>query len=146
MFLDAGHEDFHLGAGSPCINAGYTMETDGVDLDGFWRVCGDRIDIGAYEYSATGVSETVQNESLIHIVGNPITASSYAEMELENAGVLFAKVYSTEGKLLVNKGLGETQVGTNRFAIGEMFAPLSSGTYLLVFQVSDKTFVAKVVK
>ena len=54
LFVDPGNEDFHLTANSPCINAGYTMAPDmGYDLDGNWRVCGERIDIGAYEYVST---------------------------------------------------------------------------------------------
>ena len=67
-------------------------------------------------------------------------------MELENDGVVLARVYSTEGKLLVSKYLGEAHAGMNQFAIGEMFAPLSSGAYLLVVETKGKTFVAKVIK
>ena len=146
VFLNIEREDYHLGASSPCIDAGFVYGTDGFDLDGNWRVCGNAIDIGAYEYTATSLSETVQSKSPIRIIGNPITSSSYAEIELENDGILFANVYSTEGKLLGNKSLGEAQKGTNRFAIGEMFAPLSSGAYLLVIQAEGMTFVAKVIR
>ena len=146
LFVDPEHEDFHLKANSPCINAGYTSETEGLDLDDNWRVCGDHIDIGAYEYSGTGVSEIVQNESFVHIVGNPLTASSYAEIELEKDGNLLVSVYSLDGKLLVDKNFGCTQKGYNQMEIGEMFQNLSSGAYLFVVRVSGKAFVTKVVK
>lgn len=150
MFLDAENENYQLSHDSPCVDAG-SPDTpieimEGLDLNGSIRVWWGVIDIGAYELGELGVQDNLKEEPSIHIVGNPITASSYAEIAFDEDCILFAKVYSAEGKLLVNKCLGETQAGTNRFAIGEMFAPLSSGTYLLVFQVSDKTFVAKVVK
>jgi len=53
LFRAPASEDYHLLAGSPCINAGDNtpippvMETD---LDGKPRVIGGRIDMGAYEY------------------------------------------------------------------------------------------------
>ena len=110
------------------------------------RVYGDAIDMGAYEVDPTGVQETSQNESFIRIVGNPVTTSSYAEIECENVCNLFAKVYSMDGKILVNKNLGNTQAGLNRIEIGEMFQNLSSGTYLFVIKTAEKTFVTKIVK
>lgn len=49
-----GEGDYHLLAGSPCIDAGdpnYIAEVNEKDLDGNPRVIGGRIDMGAYEYS-----------------------------------------------------------------------------------------------
>ncbi len=147
LFVDPENEDFHLTANSPCIDAGYTIAPDmGYDLDGNWRVCGERIDIGAYEYSGAGVHENAQNKSFIHIVGNPITASSYVEIETEQSGMMTANLYSLEGKLLANKNLGVVQKGINRIEIGEMFQSLSSGTYLFVVRNADKIFATKVIK
>jgi hypothetical protein len=148
LFLDPEQEDFHLSANSPCINTGYTFgtEDESLDLDGHWRVCGERTDIGAYEYSEASVSETIQNEQLIRIIGNPVTTSSYAEIECESACNLFAKVYIIDGKLLVNKNLGKAQTGINRIEIGELFQHLTSGTYLFVIETPEKPFVAKIVK
>ena len=150
IFVDATNEDFHLSSMSPCINAG-AAETpaeilEGTDLDDSWRVCGELIDMGAYEYTAMGISETAQNESIINIVGNPITASSYAEIELENNCVLFAKVYSIDGKLLTERTLGNGQSGMNRIEIGEWFQPLAQGSYILVIQGAEKSFAAKVIR
>ena len=150
LFVDPEHEDFHLRDDSPCIDAG-APETpaevlNGLDLDRYGRVNGSLIDLGAYEYDLTGLAETVQDRKPIRIVGNPITAASYAELELENEGVLSARVYAMDGKLLVSNGLGAVRSGINRMAIGEWFAPLPSGTYLLVFEVNGETFVTKVVK
>lgn len=150
LFANPEDENFRLSNGSPCINAG-SLETpveilNSLDLDGHQRVSDNRIDIGAYEYDLTGIVENAQNKQLINIIGNPVTTSSYAEIVCESACILFAKVYSIDCRLLVNKNLGNTQAGINRIALGELFNPLPSGTYLLVFQAADKTFVAKVIK
>ena len=150
LFADPDNEDYRLSAESPCVNAGSPSTPEailnGLDLDGHPRVCDSRIDMGAYEYDLTGIHETNQNESLIRIVGNPVTASSYAEIECESDCNLIAKVYSMEGKLLSNNNLGESHIGTNRIGIGEMFQNLPSGNYLLVIQGSRRASVAKVVK
>ena len=150
LFVNPINENYRLKSDSPCINAG-SSETppvilNGLDLDGHQRVSDNCIDMGAYEYDITGIHETVQYESFIHIIGNPLTNSSYAEIKLEKDCVLLAKVYSVEGKLLVNENLGNVQKGINRINIWELFQNLTSGNYLLVIQVGRKAYASKVVK
>ena len=150
LFAEPDNENFRLNPDSPCINAG-ALETpaaiiNGFDLDGHQRVSDGRIDIGAYEFDLTGIQETSQNENFIRFVGNPITISSYAEIECEKVCNLYAIVYSMDGKLLVNKDLGNAQVGLNRIEIGEMFQNLTNGTYLFVIRTAEKSFVAKIIK
>lgn len=150
LFGGFAPDEFSIWTDSPCFNTGSPNTPvevlEGLDLSGMPRVYGDAIDMGAYEVDPTGVQETSQNESFIRIVGNPVTTSSYAEIECENVCNLFAKVYSMDGKILVNKNLGNTQAGLNRIEIGEMFQNLSSGTYLFVIKTAEKTFVTKIVK
>lgn len=150
LFVDPENENYHLGADSPCINAGSTdtpsVILNGLDLDGHVRVNDNQIDIGAYEFDMTDLLETTQNESRIHIVGNPITAFSYVEIETEQDGILTACIYSLEGRLLSDKNLGAFQKGINRIEIGELFQNLSSGTYLFVVRTANKTFATKVIK
>ena len=143
-------ECFRIWENSPCFNAG-SPETpaevlDGLDLGGGPRVKHGIIDIGAYEVDLTGIEESIQDEHLISIVGNPITASSHAEIELKEDGNLTATVYSMEGKKLGAKPFGRLQSGLHRIEIGEMFQHLSSGTYLLVVRNGRNEFTAKVVK
>ena len=150
LFADPENENYRLNSGSPCINAG-SLETpveilNGLDLDGYQRVSDGCIDIGAFEFDLTDIQETIQNEGLVRIVGNPVMASSYAEIELDGEHFLMASIYSIDGKVLVNKDLGYTPKGINRFEIGEMFSALSAGTYLFVVRIDGKAFVAKVVK
>lgn len=150
QFASYENKDYHLGADSPCINAGAddtpTTILDGLDLDGNQRVSNGQIDLGAYEFANSGFQEIVQNESRINIVGNPVTAASYAEIETEQDGVLTAFIYSLEGKLLCDKNIGAIQKGINRIEIGEMFQNLSGGTYLFVVRNADKAFATKVIK
>jgi len=44
--------DYHLKAGSPCIDAGNPVTITWMDLeiDGLWRAVGSALDIGAYEF------------------------------------------------------------------------------------------------
>lgn len=150
LFVDTLNEDFHLSANSPCINAG-SFDTpaeilNGTDLDGIWRVYDDLIDMGAYEYSSVGMDEVAKNEYPMHIVGNPITEMSYAEIEVSKNCSLKARVYTLDGKLCVDKHIGVSHSGTKRIAIGELFQPLKKGVYLLMIQGGKQSFSAKVIR
>ena len=150
LFSGLAPNEYTIWTDSPCYNAG-SPDTpaeilEGLDLGGQPRVYGGIVDIGAYEVDPTGIQENLGKDSPIRIFGNPITASSYVEIECESVCNLFAKVYSIDGKFLVNKNLGKAQTGINRIEIGEWFQYLISGTYLLVIKTSKNTFVAKVVK
>ena len=147
LFRDAENDDFHLTESSPCINAGLTYPDDlnAFDLDMNGRLKGDIIDIGAYEYTATGIGEITQNESIMRIVGNPITAESYAEIDLERAGDLTASICSMDGKISGNKQFRNLQTGLNRLDMGEMFQNLPNGTYLFIIKTSGKIVAAKAV-
>ena len=148
LFVDAENEDYRLAENSPCINAGLTESIDFemIDLAGNPRVWDGIIDLGAYEHSTVGLHENGQTENAFCIVGNPITPSSYAEIEMNNAANLTASVYSVDGKLLVVNNIGIVNQGLNRVWIGEMFDRLPSGTYMLVLRSAHQSFVAKVIK
>ena len=148
VFAQPDDENYRLGEGSPCINTGLTWEADltAHDLDRSWRVCNNIIDMGAYEYSATGITETAIDMPSVRIVGNPITTESYAEIEMADACHGVVLVYSMDGKLLVSNDLGKLSSGIHQIGIGEMFAALPSGTYLLLFKVGNKTFTTKAIR
>jgi len=65
LFIDKKAGDYHLLAGSPCINAGdpnYIAEPNETDLDGRPRVIAGRIDMGAYEFNHIPVAEAGPNQ------------------------------------------------------------------------------------
>lgn len=147
LFVD---ERFHIGEDSPCFNAG-SPETpaevlEGLDLAGNPRVMDGMIDIGAYEADLTGIEESSHHEQFVRIFGNPITPSSYGEIELQEADNVVASIYSIEGRMMGNRSLGRLQAGFNRIAIGEMFEGLAGGQYLFVIRVGNQTVAAKVIK
>jgi hypothetical protein len=53
LFANPAAGDFHLLAGSPCINAGNSSPVGATDLDGQPRLVGLLVDLGAYEYQLT---------------------------------------------------------------------------------------------
>ena len=66
LFVNASAGDFHLTAGSPCINAGSSTAPTGftlpaTDFDGKNRIVGSAPDIGAYEYGNTTPPPTTHN-------------------------------------------------------------------------------------
>ena len=143
-------EHFHIGEDSPCFNAGSpetpTEVLESLDLEGNPRVVDGMIDIGAYEAELTGMEEGTYYEQFVRIFGNPITPSSYAEIETERDGNVVASIYSIEGRMMGNRSLGRLQAGFNRIAVGEMFEGLARGQYLFVIRVGNQTTVVKVIK
>jgi PKD domain-containing protein len=58
-FANPAAGDFHLAAGSPCINAGNPSPVGAADLDGQARLVGPLVDLGAYEYQLTAPATLV---------------------------------------------------------------------------------------
>jgi hypothetical protein len=58
--------DPHLQAASPCINAGINLPwmTTATDLEGYTRILGGTVDIGAYEYGEASLDITNINETV----------------------------------------------------------------------------------
>lgn len=148
-FVDFDNGDLHLSPNSPCINAGTNAITqeilDGYDLDGLWRVCGNTIDLGPYEFSANDVLEHGSASNEILILGNPITVSSKAIIELEKAGNVTASLFSIDGKEIWNSDFGLLDVGIHHLDLSEL-VQLNSGVYLLQFHSADGVSAVKIVR
>jgi hypothetical protein len=56
-FVNIGSDDYHLQAGSPCINSGTNVyAATAIDLDGNPRIVGGIADMGAYEFQTPGLT------------------------------------------------------------------------------------------
>ena len=57
-YLANGTGDYHVAAGSPCVDAGTPTYSMATDLDGVTRPQGSQVDIGAYEKTAASSTAT----------------------------------------------------------------------------------------
>lgn len=97
LFMNRTLRDYHLSAGSPCIDAG-TIAVPGLpefDIDGQYRTCG-RPDIGADEYWSLAASpRTLADGEPINWPGAVVTAaftdSFYLESEDRSYGIRVEK-------------------------------------------------------
>lgn len=135
LFVGAG--DFHLTAGSPCVDAG---NNDGVtatlDLDGLPRIQGLRVDMGAYESGFTPVREVIAGEVTV----SPNPATSFLNIKLPEAvsGQYDLEVFDPGGRLVRNQILAEGQ----RFDIQD----LEAGVYALKAIAGERVYVGKFAK
>ena len=147
MFVNEEMHDFHLVEGSPCINAGdpntpqYVL--DGMDLDGWYRVSNQRIDIGPYEYSGEAVSE-LSSVSFAKLIGNPLGAHSRIEFDRAMEGEVTLSVYAIIGRCMVEKTLNLK--GSQSFAMDELAEKLVPGVYLIALRHGNEVCTLKAVK
>lgn len=137
METDALSADWRLRSGSPCVNAG-TPDTTGlslveVDRDGTVRLCGDTVDIGAYEYDATTPVGFVARAS----VGSSLLAWSVGSLKYVLPGpcrVTF-RLFDSRGRQ-VFVGVDKVQnAGAYRIVLPPK---LSQGHYVMHFRAGDR--------
>ena len=97
LLVDKEHRDFHLSAGSPCIDSGWN-DAAGIplfDIDGFGRVFNRKIDMGADEYWSASMSipdaKFAPDNAIIAGTGAAITAAFpdflYIESDSRSSGI-----------------------------------------------------------
>lgn len=78
LFKNPSNNDFHLLAGSPCINTGKTIDSVKTDYDSVSRPQGAAYDIGAFESQVvTAVSNISSSGNLITLFPNPASGTLY---------------------------------------------------------------------
>lgn len=136
--LFVGLDDFHLTAGSPCVDAG---NNDGVtaatDLGGAPRIQGLRVDMGAYESPfSTSVREVLAGE--VAVSPNPAVAFLNIQLPEAITGPFDVEVFDARGKLLRRQSLIEGQ----RLDV----QGLEAGIYMLKAAVGERAYVGRFVK
>jgi parallel beta-helix repeat protein len=95
-FVSAGGGNLHLRPDSPCIDAGdpnYSAGPNETDLDGNPRIFGDRVDMGAYEFTI------LNTEPVVCIVGGDgvVEAGGDCQARITLDGSCSSDADSTEG-------------------------------------------------
>ena len=126
-FVDAVNYDFHLQAGSPAIDSGFSVDI-AADRDGVFRPQGLAWDIGAFEYSSSASNPPavlLQPTNATVAVGQPasfsVTASGAVLLAYQwqrNAANISGATnasYTTPAAMLADDGSGFRVIVTNSF-------------------------------
>jgi parallel beta-helix repeat protein len=147
LFVNAGENDFHLQEGSPAIDAGSDLSSEGVatDFDGVSRPQGEGYDIGAYEYNETqtGPATPSLHERNLQIkVESTEMNEIVLKLDLPVPGNLHLQVYDVYGHRVFNSPAEEMAAGNNR-----IFLPnhaLKNGVYTAMLQWRGKNISKRI--
>ena len=122
---DALDADWSLTDNSPCINTG-TPDTSGLflpdyDIEGNPRICGFRIDMGAYENQVFAITEPVLQENILtSIYPNPGTNQLNIKTKLKNSTF---ELIDFTGKIIIHKSLNSftNYINTSNIPSGMYF-------------------------
>jgi len=99
--------DFKLNTASPAINAGTpditALNLPAYDLWGNARVANDRIDIGAYEYSTSGINNNLINDwNLSQNYPNPFNPQTMINYTIKDgySGIVKLKIFNAKGEVV----------------------------------------------
>ncbi|RLC46988.1 MAG: hypothetical protein DRI23_11785 [Candidatus Cloacimonadota bacterium] len=109
LWVNTGNYPYQLSTDSPCIDTGTLYLPTGIelpeyDLAGNPRICGETIDIGAYEYQDS--ISAVEEEFLLSPIPkarisnfpNPFNPSTTIKLELAEAGKIELAIYNIKGE------------------------------------------------
>ena len=116
---------------------------EGLDLAGQHRVCNGRIDLGPYEFSDASVPSHQSDSQHLRLVGNPLNANSYIELDYALQGTVTVTVYALTGRQVAQEAFSHAG---SRLEVGELVERLASGVYLIKVASDKETFVLKAVK
>lgn len=143
MFVDEDDEDYHLAAGSPCIDAGVNDGAPETDLDGNPRI-GD-VDMGAFEYDPTSSTKetVVDNNGQLKIAPNPAVHTIEVILNNDWAGTLRVSIVNGNGQVVQNMMLTKLQAITKE---NIDVTNLPSGQYNVLVNDGTKVLTSSFVK
>lgn len=105
LLVDPGNDDYHLGAGSPCIDTGTSEGAPETDFEGDPRPWGAGYDMGADEYTMVGVTEPTPGlpgtrTTLADARPNPFNPYTTIPFELSKAMRVELAIYDARGALV----------------------------------------------
>ena len=145
-FDSTANVDWHLQAGSPCINRGdNSVVTDSLDLDGMARIKNDIVDIGCYE-SDYSIAPVVEYDSIIYVTvtgAGTHSGNSWANAtsSIENAQAL-AQTYNAVVWVAAGTYVGDT-TASNAFTMRDGVSVYGgfAGNEPANFDLSQRNFV-----
>lgn len=140
LFVDAGVLNFHLQAGSPCINKGIAAGAPTVDIEGYLRV--GLPDMGSFEFGTSGTHAALQTLPL-QLMPNPSTDFVQASLENDWTGAVTVSVIDLSGKLVRSLNLEKT--GTD-WMLRVDLKNLPQGAYVATVKMGSSIYVGRIVK
>jgi len=144
-FVNISGKDLHLQSSSPAIDNGSFAEAPNDDFDGNPRPQGSGYDIGAFEYSQTGVESkksggTILNFELFQNYPNPFNPETIIEYRLPHASNVVISIFNVRGQKITTliknfRPAGVFQIkwdGTDKNGF-----PVANGVYLYQLKTGD---------
>lgn len=105
LFVDAENGNFYLLSGSPAIDAGYNMASEGItdDYQGTDRPVGSAYDIGAYEYDPEAIIKRagpqIRDSKILSVTPVPSNSGIRFLVNSKQDGNLTLQVFNTSGQV-----------------------------------------------
>jgi len=131
LFVDPDNGDFHLTAGSPCIDAGCPDSPNDPD--------GSRCDMGAYWFDQVGIDDfdrTPRFFALLQNYPNPFNVSTVIRFDIPQTSQVIIHIYDLLGRKVETLIDGNQPAGSHsliwdaeEFSSGVYFYKLKGGNY-----------------
>jgi hypothetical protein len=152
LWQNSGEFSYSLTSGSPCIDSGTLDLPPGIelpeyDLAGNPRIYGDTIDMGAYEWQGTGISniQLPMTNTQITNYPNPFNPSTTIKLDLTEPGKIELAIYNIKGQKV--KTLMDAYSTKGHFEItwnckDDYGKSVSSGQYFVKLKQNGEELIA----